>query len=128
MKKPLNITLLQLPLSKRDPRNIRGGFYTEVAELLADIKSGRESRVPSEERITLRERIAAMALIGRMLSVLGIGAKEDNDDAGSSVRKYTTAFAAHDAGRRKKAARPTVVPDAEPDLVELDLNSDDAAS
>jgi hypothetical protein len=116
--------IVKLPrVNPRDPRNIKGDFYTEVADLLQDIKNGRQI---DENRMTIRERIAAMALVGRMLSVLGIGEREDEDNAaGSAVRKYAAAFSTHphDARRRKKNTRPESF---DPDTVVTDLVNETA--
>lgn len=80
----------------RDPLNVSVRTYIQVHEVLNSLEI--------DDNITLRERIAALAMIERLRP------KEDipDDLSGSSVRKYETAFAiAKDgAGRRKKVARP----------------------
>jgi hypothetical protein len=93
-----------------DPLQVNARLYMQISELLNQLESG------DGERITLRERIAALVAIGR-IQVLFVGLRKEvpggyASDAGSSVRKYSTAFAKDDTGRRKKIAGPRP---AEPD-------------
>jgi hypothetical protein len=81
-----------------DPENINGRLYKQVAALLTQLEAG--------EHITIKERIAALVAIGRIQTIFVGLRKEKNADesAGSTVRKYATAFK-NDAGRGKKRAR-----------------------
>lgn len=92
----------------RDPLNITGRLYNQVAELLKQLEEG--------EHITLKERVAALVAISRIQIVFLNLRKEKDDgaDAGSTVRKYATAFTKDAVSRRKKTTRPAE-PEPEPD-------------
>lgn len=90
-----------------DPFNIRSRLYTQVSELLFQLENGCDE-------ITTRERIAALAAIGRLEVIFtALREKESLHDPGrgSAVRKYATAFKAHGARRGAKTAG-----DSGPDL------------
>lgn len=125
----MNKELIPRPeIPQRDPRNINGRLYAQIDALLTQLETG--------EHITLKERIAAMIAVARIqVAFVGLRKEKVPDDvvAGSTVRKYATAFA-NDTRRRAKGARPVAVParpEPEPDDdLGLDLdddNGDDAA-
>lgn len=108
-----------------DPQNINSRLYNQIDILLTQLETG--------EHITLKERIAAMIAVARIqVAFVGLRKEKVPDDvvAGSTVRKYATAFA-NDARRRAKgtgrgtATRTAVVPDPEPEPDDLDLTLDD---
>jgi hypothetical protein len=110
-----------------DPLQVNARLYMQISELLNQLESG------DGDRITLRERIAALVAIGR-IQVLFVGLRKEkgiyHPDAGSSVRKYSTAFSKNDPGRRKKIAGPRPA-EPEPDWfeqagVDADDSDDDA--
>jgi hypothetical protein len=86
-----------------DPLQVNARLYMQISELLAQLEEG------GGDRITLRERVAALVAIGR-IQVLFVGLRKEKGlyepNAGSSVRKYSTAFGKDDAGKRKKIAGP----------------------
>jgi hypothetical protein len=94
-----------------DPLQVNARLYMQISELLNQLEGS------DGERITMRERIAALVAIGR-IQVLFVGLRKEkgiyHPDAGSSVRKYSTAFTKDDTGRRKKIAGPKSRP-AEPE-------------
>ena len=83
-----------------DPRNINQRLYNQLAKLLDQMENA-----DSYEEITIRERIAALVAIAR-IQTLFVGLRKENKDqpnAGSTVRKYQSAFAPSNVGRRRKA-------------------------
>lgn len=82
---------------ERDPLNIDVRTYIRIHSILERIEAGEE--------VTLREEIAALALIERLRPK----DTTSNADAGSSVRKYEGAFKNDTRGRKKVSRR------AEPD-------------
>lgn len=104
-----------------DPKSINARLYNQVSELLTQLETG--------EHVTLKERIAALVAIGRMQVIfLNLRLKDKADDtaAGSTVRKYTTAFQAHDARRRKAVAGSADADGDDPlDLGEFDDDADE---
>ena len=72
----------------------------------------------------------ALIAIGRIqtifMSLRQKGAKDGDEAAGSSVRKYATAFQAHDARRRKAIAG--AAEDGDDDGDDLGLDDDDRDS
>jgi hypothetical protein len=94
-------------MSNLDPLSINVRLYHQVSEMLHQLENS--------PNITLRERIAALVAIGRIQVLFVNLRKEKFDDAsaGSSVRKYATAFKTHDARRRKAIAR-AAEPEPEP--------------
>jgi hypothetical protein len=84
-----------------DPHQIASRLHYQVGELLTQLET-------KGEKITMRERVQALAAIGRLQYLWAvIRAKEPQDDerSGSTVKKYASAFPAADAaGRRKKAS------------------------
>lgn len=106
-----------------DPDNVNARLYNQVSELLKQLET--------KTTVTLRERVTALVAIARIqtifLTLRQKGDKDDADTAGSSVRKYTSAFQAHDARRRKAIARAAAADDDGDDLG-LDLDDDDRDS
>lgn len=86
----------------RDPLKIKMRLYIQVAELLHALETGQGDDGP----VTMRERIAALTAIGRLQAALIDKAKDDDENAGSAIRKYAGAFK-NGARQRKKVARST---------------------
>jgi len=86
-----------------DPKNIGARLYAQVAVLLDQLETS--------DGVTIKERYMALASIARIQMIFQAirlkDAKTDDPTAGSAVRKYSTAFAAHDARRRKAGGRDT---------------------
>jgi hypothetical protein len=100
-----------------DPKAINARLYNQVSELLAQLENNGD--------ITIRERIAALMAIGRLQTIflaLRLKDKQDDPNAGTTVRKYATAFKAHDTSRRKAAARANAAAEA------ADITGDDLLS
>ena len=97
-------------MSNLDPLSINVRLYHQVSEMLHQLENS--------PNITLRERIAALVAIGRIQVLFVNLRKEKFDDAsaGSSVRKYATAFKTHDTRGRKKIAGAVAEPEPEPDI------------
>lgn len=83
-----------------DPQNIGPRLYKQVGVLLDQLETGTG--------VTLKERYMALAAIARIQAIFqAIRLKDSRSDeptAGSAVRKYASAFEAHDTRRRKKVA------------------------
>ena len=100
--------ILDIHTPARDPANINGRLYRQLDLVLEGLEDPER-----HEKVTLKERIAALIAIGR-LQVIFMGLrKEKTDDhagtAGSAVRKYAGAFA-DDNRRRKTRPRPAAEP------------------
>ena len=109
-----------------DPANINGRLYRQLDLVLAGLEDpGRE------EKVTLKERIAALIAIARIqIAFVGMRKEKlDDPDRGASVRKYATAFTKNDTGRGKKragtAAKPKPGPEPDDDWFEQSGLSDD---
>lgn len=98
---------------KRDPLQLKARLYTQIGELLHQLEGA------TDEPITVRERIAALVAIGRLQDLLIEKGKDEDEHAGSAIRKYQTAFK-NGAGRRKKISGSS-------DLAESDHNWGDDA-
>lgn len=85
---------------KEDPLNIDVRTYIQVHEMLLQVERDIE--------VSLRERIAALALIERLRPKDTI----PDDISGSAVRKYAGAFSQDGSGRRKAIARPASKPES----------------
>ena len=98
-----------------DPQNISSRLYNQVGVLLDQLEQS--------EHVTIKERYMALAAIARIQMIFQAirlkDAKDDEPTAGSAVRKYSTAFQAHDARRRKALAGATA------DLGDDDLLGED---
>lgn len=97
-------------VKKLDPLNIPIRLYRQVGELLTQLEQG--------ENITLRERVQALIAVGRLMVIFD---KRDDDDehAGSTARKYQSAFAIDGTRRGKTHTGPPVDDrDADPDWFE----------
>jgi len=107
-----------------DPKNIGSRLYNQVAVLLDQLETG--------QGVTIKERYMALAAIARIQAIFqAIRIKDGKDDeptSGSSVRKYTTAFQAHDARRRKAAAGSAAADTSLDDLIGDDDEDRDFAS
>jgi hypothetical protein len=110
-----------------DPLNINARLYNQVSELLGQLEH-------SGEKVTLKERIAAMIAIARIQTVfmtMRLKGEKDESTTGSAVRKYAGAFQAHDARRRKATARAAAAAAGSDDEIDLDaigfgdINDDD---
>ena len=107
------------PMPNLDPKNINARLYNQVSHLLDQLETG--------DTVTLKERIAALVAIGRIQTIfLNLRLKGDKDEPaeGSSIRKYTTAFQAHDTRRRKAVARAAATELDDPGVDDL-LGDDD---
>jgi hypothetical protein len=79
-----------------DPLNIDGRLYEQVSKLLDQLQD------PS---VTIRERYMSLAAIARIrISYVKLSDGEA-PNAGSTVRKYTAAFAANAVGGRARISR-----------------------
>jgi len=80
-----------------DPKNLSSRLYNQVDTLLDQLETG--------EDVSIKERYMALVAIARIQVIFQAirlkEAKVDDGTAGSAVRKYSTAFQAHDARRRK---------------------------
>lgn len=86
----------------RDPLNLKIRLYVQIGELLHVLEAGEGDDGP----VTLRERVAALTAIGRLQNLLIDKAKDDDENAGSAVRKYARAFTNGARGRKKIAGSP----------------------
>jgi hypothetical protein len=86
----------------RDPLQIKLRLYIQIGEMLRQLEAGDDGEV------SIRERIAALTAIGRLQNLLVDKGKDDDDTAGSAVRKYEGAFK-NGTGKRKTVARSTAV-------------------
>jgi hypothetical protein len=102
-----------------DPLNINDRLYKQLGILLDQLEQKDDD--DDGPRVTLKERIAALIAVGRIQTIFAglrkLASKQDDPDAGSSVRKYQGAFQ-NDPGGRKKGGRrkpPGRQPEPEPD-------------
>ena len=95
-----------------DPLKLKVRLYIQIGELLRQLETGETG---DGEVVTIRERTGALTAIGRLQMVLIDKGKDDDDIAGSAVRKYEGAFK-NGPGKRKKITRPSAR--------ELELESD----
>jgi hypothetical protein len=105
-----------------DPLDINLRLYKQISELLTDLEQPEAG-----QRITMRERIAAIIAIGRIQTIF-VGLRKENlgVGSGSTVRKYAAAFK-NDASGRKKIAGPPPEPDEPDDWFErADIAADDS--
>lgn len=103
-----------------DPLNVNARLYKQLGRLLDDMESADR-----DDRMTMPQRIQALIAVGRIQVLFNTIRKGSIDDgsAGSTVRKYATAFARSDATRRRKAnAGPVAV-----DYGDDNPDGDDAA-
>lgn len=84
-------------IKRLDPDNIPVRLYRQVSELLTQLEEG--------ENITLRERVQALLAIGRLVQLFDKRG-DNNEHAGSTVRKYESAFTTDGTRQRKANARP----------------------
>lgn len=97
-----------------DPRNVNSRLYNQIATLLDDLEAE-----DIREKLDIKERIAAIIAIGR-IQIMFVNLRKENPNvarpragAGSTARKYASAFRAKAhatrrgakvAGRRSAAA------------------------
>jgi len=113
---------MRKPATKNlDPQNISSRLYNQVGVLLDQLEGGTG--------VTIKERYMALAAIARIQAIFqAIRIKDGKDDepaTGSAVRKYSTAFSAHDARRRAAIAGEDAAGDD--DLLGLDDEERDSA-
>jgi hypothetical protein len=104
-----------------DPLNVNVRLYRQISELLTELEQPGVG-----QRITLRERIAAIIAIGRIqIMFVGLRKEQPSVGTGTTVRKYAAAFK-NDSGGRKKIAGPKSK-SAEPDdwFEHIDVTADD---
>lgn len=136
-----------------DPLQVKERLWKQVSELIKDMEVGDnhdlaqrirkqlddkrakpetlaariEEELGEEPRITMAERIRAMAAIGRIVYAFNAmqlkAASDEPEHTGSAVRKYAKSFAANGARGRKAPARPAK-PSA-PAAFDLDPFADD---
>lgn len=101
-----------------DPLDIHGRLYQQVGYLLDQLEE-RDKGTDGELsiKITLKERIAALIAVGRIMTIFSTLRRREPDDpdAGKSVRKYQGAFTKpNEAGRGKTGRRRSKTGPAEP--------------
>jgi hypothetical protein len=104
-------------MSSLDPLGVNVRLYNQISEILHHLET--------DERVTLKERIAALIAIGRIqIMFMGMRKEKIHDaSAGSSVRKYSKAFKAHDArGRKAIAGRAEAERTADDDIIRDAIN------
>jgi len=105
-----------------DSLKVNERLYRQIAKVLDDLEQ-------RGDELSIRDRIAALVAVGRIQTIFVSLRKEhqDDDNAGSAVRKYSGAFAgksaAHGTRKRKAASRAA---SAEPDPI-WDDDDDPAA-
>jgi hypothetical protein len=96
------------PVAKLDPHNIRARVFNQVSALLTQLEE-RDT-----DHVTMKERIAALVAISRIEQIyfmLRLKEQPANEQSGSTVRKYASAF--ENAGGRRKTGTGATEP--EPD-------------
>jgi hypothetical protein len=75
-------------VTRGDPLNVNARLYQQIGQLLTQLEEG------DGEKITLKERLAALMAIARIQAVFVALRKEqiDEPDRGSAVKKYASAF------------------------------------
>ena len=102
-----------------DPDNHRARRYALQTRLYKMLEE--------TEQVTIKELTAALMALTRIDYVdlqYRLRDHKDQPSVGSSVRKYSTAFQAHDARRRKALARSAAA-DADGDDLDLGDDADD---
>lgn len=105
-----------------DPRDINGRLYHQIHRLLEEVE-----KPDVDENVTIRERIAMIIAVARIQTVFITLRKEkqENDEfAGSKVRRYAGSFKTNDARRGAKTAGSA---GAEPEPDEFSWDDDDDA-
>jgi hypothetical protein len=95
--------------AKLDPLDVNGRLYQMMSDLLDDMASMK--------KVGIRDRIAALVAIGRIQTMfMGLRKefKVEQPAAGSTVRKFASAFSAHAARGRKASARSARAAEPEP--------------
>jgi hypothetical protein len=82
-----------------DPLNVNARLYRQISVLLEQMEDPDAGK-----KLTVRERIAALTAIGRIqVLFVGLRKEKNNVGSGSSVKKYSGAFAKPDAASRGAA-------------------------
>jgi hypothetical protein len=113
-----------------DPLQINARLYRQVSRLLDDleappVKKGRGKDAEEVEKVTVRERIAALTAIARIQQAfIVLRAEESGNErkSGSAVRKYASAF--KDAGGRRAKGGGSAAA-AAPEPVDFGPDDDD---
>ena len=104
------------PKKQVDPLGISRRLYKQISLLLNDLEGeGKNSdliAVTTAQRVSALKAIAQIMILQQTLRI-----KEINDPgrAGSSVRKYASAFKTNAARGRAGSARPTIAYDIDAD-------------
>lgn len=130
-KKPLpappapepEVELADPNVATSDPLNINARLYRQIGRLLDDLEAA-----DVKEMLDIKERIAALIAVARIQTVFVNLRKEGKGGptsrtAGSSVRKYASAFKANAGSRRAPRARSAAA-----DLGGDDFSDDDDAA
>ena len=104
-------------VQESDPLDINRRLYLQLGKLLDDMEAA-----DADERMTMPQRINALIAIGRVQVLFNTIRKGSVDGgySGSSVRKYSAAFARPDAARGRKGA-----PRSTANVVPFDSGGDD---
>lgn len=110
-----------MTISNSDPRAVNSRLYEQIARLLDELEDADVN-----QKLDIKERIAAIIAIGRIQTIF-VGLRKENRDgptrsSGSAVRKYSKAFTAN-AGRGRKTTAGRRAAAAE--LADDDEPSDD---
>ena len=108
-----------------DPLNINARLYKQLGKLLDDME-----RADRDDTMTFPQRISALIAVGRVQKIFVDLKKGDFNDgfAGSTIRKYATAFASpHAARSRKTGGRASSVVQFDSGDGDGDDGGDDAA-
>lgn len=94
--------VVQLPSpapTPADPLNVNARLYRQISVLLEQMEDK-----DADEKLTIRERIAALTAIGRIQVIFaGLRKEQSNVGSGSSAKKYEGAFVQQNATRRGTA-------------------------
>lgn len=119
-------------LEKGDDQSLRERIHKRLADKKATLDSLRtalEKELVAEPGVTMRERIAALVAIGRLMVLFGNLGKQDEPVAGGKISRYAKAFKAKSnvVSSRKGSSGPTVVPFSDPFPDEDESDTDPAA-
>jgi hypothetical protein len=125
-----------MSISNSDPKQVNARLYNQISLLLDDLEAPpvkkrgklKPGEDPYEDRISMRERIAALTAIGRIQTILLALREQGSPDervAGAAVRKYSAAF--KDAGGRRKARRGAAAELAAAEPADAEFGDDEPA-
>jgi hypothetical protein len=98
-----------IKLNAFDPDNINHRLYKQVSRVLAQLEE-------DEDKVTLKERVAALMAIGRIQVLFANMRKAQGDvGAGATVRKYEGAFSADASRGGTSRARGPALGESDPD-------------